>query len=75
MKNFSVLFSISLLFLAGSFLVPRPLWSQSFFSTVIDLPIMPGLAEVNNETFFFDKPSGRIVEAVASGRPASPIGR
>jgi hypothetical protein len=33
-----------------------------------DLPLMPGLAAVPGAGIAFDKPSGRIVEAYATGR-------
>lgn len=39
----------------------------AFFSNVEDLPLMPGLREVVEEGMVFDKPEGRIVEAVAVG--------
>ena len=31
------------------------------------VPLMPGLSEVEEETVVFDKPEGRIVDAVATG--------
>ena len=40
----------------------------AFFSAVEDLPLMPGLQEVADEGMIFDKPEGRIVEAVAAGK-------
>ena len=41
---------------------------EGFFSTVNDLPLMPGLSEIEAATTVFDKPGGRIVEAYAEGR-------
>ncbi len=41
--------------------------SVSFVTGVEDLPLMAGLDEDVEAGFWFDKPSGRIVEAVASG--------
>ena len=38
-----------------------------FFSDVEDLPLMSGLREVVDEGMVFDKPEGRIVEAIAIG--------
>ena len=38
-----------------------------FFSTLEDLPVMSGLVEVVGEGMVFDKPEGRVVEAVAAG--------
>ena len=39
----------------------------SFVTGVDDLPLMAGLSEDVGSTVHFDKPSGRIVEALASG--------
>jgi hypothetical protein len=39
-----------------------------FVEGISDLPLMPGLAPVPEETLVFDKPAGRIVQAVAAGR-------
>ncbi|MCB1532858.1 MAG: hypothetical protein KDJ35_08310 [Alphaproteobacteria bacterium] len=36
-----------------------------FFSAIPDLPIMPGLRELPDQTVVFDKAQGRIVESVA----------
>ena len=33
-----------------------------FFSVLEDVPVMPGLMEVEDSALFFDKPQGRIVE-------------
>ena len=38
-----------------------------FIAEIDDLPLMPGLAEVEGAGVVFDKPSGRIVEAYARG--------
>ena len=38
-----------------------------FFSTLDDLPLMSGLVEIVGEGMVFDKPEGRVVEAVAAG--------
>ncbi len=43
----------------------------AFVSGIEDLPLMPGLEEVDETTMVFDTPAGRIVEASASG----PVGR
>ena len=42
--------------------------STEYFESLADLPIAPGLAEERDEAMVFDKPDGRIVEVVASGR-------
>ena len=39
--------------------------SVVFFSAIQDMPIMPGLHELADQTVMFDKPQGRIIEAVA----------
>ena len=39
----------------------------AFVSGIEDLPLMPGLVEVDETTMVFDTPGGRIVEALASG--------
>jgi hypothetical protein len=45
-----------------------PAWAQGFVPGTEDLPLMPGLAVQANSAVVFDKPQGRIVEAVARGR-------
>lgn len=37
-----------------------------FFSTLNDVPLMPGLQELPERSLSFDKPEGRIVEAFAA---------
>ena len=39
----------------------------TFVSGTSDLPLMPGLAEIQGTSTVFDKPSGRIVETYATG--------
>ena len=39
-----------------------------FFSAIDDLPLMDGLNEVESGTMVFDSPSGRIVEALSTGK-------
>ncbi len=36
-----------------------------FFSSMQDVPLVAGLAELSDQTVTFDKPEGRIVESVA----------
>ena len=45
-------------------------WSaeNAFVDGIDDLPLMPGLAAVADQSLVFDKPDGRIVQAVATGR-------
>lgn len=41
-----------------------------FFRGIEDFPLMPGLTEIPDATLIFDSPSGRFVEAYATGRVA-----
>jgi len=41
--------------------------ADGFLDGIPDLPLMPGLTESPESGLVFDKPSGRIVEAVAAG--------
>ena len=41
---------------------------RPFVSAIDDLPLMPGLHEAAQRDMVFDTPSGRIVEAFATGR-------
>lgn len=51
-----------------------PLWAvqpaaqdaPQFFSSLEDIPLMPGLQELPDQALFFDKPEGRIIEARAA---------
>ncbi|MFN3230823.1 MAG: hypothetical protein ACE363_01545 [Alphaproteobacteria bacterium] len=38
-----------------------------YVAGVSGVPLMPGLTELEDETVVFDKPGGRIVDAVATG--------
>lgn len=42
--------------------------AQAFLGAIADMPLMPGLLEEKSAGVSFDKPQGRIVEAVARGR-------
>ena len=44
--------------------------AAEFLRDVDDLPLMPGLYEELDRGVVFDKPGGRVVEALASGRVA-----
>jgi hypothetical protein len=39
---------------------------QQFFQTLNDIPLMPGLYEMLEESVVFDKPEGRIAESAAA---------
>jgi hypothetical protein len=42
--------------------------ADAFVDGIADLPLMPGLAGMADQSLVFDKPGGRIVQAVAAGR-------
>ena len=46
--------------------------ATSFFTSIQDMPLMPGLVELPDQTVIFDKPEGRIIESVASLESVSP---
>lgn len=60
----AMVFAVQISLLAAAF-------AQSYVAGIDDLPLMPGLAEQEAEGLVFDKPEGRIVEAVASGAGTS----
>ena len=41
--------------------------SDRFVAGIADLPLMPGLYLVHEETVIFEKPAGRLVRAIAKG--------
>ena len=46
-------------------LLNAPAHAEAFFESIQDLPLMPGLEELSEYTVRFDKPEGRVIEAVA----------
>ena len=50
---------------------PRVAQATAFLADVDDLPLAPGLIEDAGSRMAFDKPGGRIVQALASG-PVAP---
>lgn len=44
---------------------------SKFFSTLSDIPLMPGLYEVTRDSVSFDKAEGRIVETAAASETLS----
>jgi hypothetical protein len=52
---------------ALAMLLAPPAWAEGFLGAYEDLPLAPGLTEVPGSGVVFDSPSGRIVEAHASG--------
>lgn len=63
-KRFLYLFCAIVLCLA-----PVAIHAQdvTFFTNLNDVPVMADLAELPNEGFVFDKPEGRVIEAIAVG--------
>jgi hypothetical protein len=41
--------------------------AQNFLQAAADVPLMPGLAEIDGAATVFDKPDGRIIETLAEG--------
>ena len=54
-------------FLVLMLIAPYAALSQSFFQSIEDLPLAPGLTEAVNEGISFDSPQGRIATALARG--------
>jgi hypothetical protein len=46
--------------------------AAQFFSSIQDMPLMPGLREMTDQMLVFDKPEGRIVESLALVQSATP---
>jgi hypothetical protein len=44
-----------------------PTAGAAFVAGIEDLPLMPGLNETNTESVVFATPTGRIIQAIASG--------
>lgn len=61
---------LAALALLGVCAAPARAQLHSYIAEVEDLPLMPGLAEVEGAGVIFDKPDGRIVEAYAQGEVA-----
>ena len=57
-----------LAFVVAAFCAWPVLADNAFVAGISDLPLMPGLTEVAGTSTVFDKPSGRIVEAYATGK-------
>lgn len=62
-----------ILLFAALFFAVQPVFAQdsrdgpAFLTTINDVPLMPGLQELEDEALVFDKPSGRIAETTAAG--------
>jgi hypothetical protein len=56
------------LFAAHAAVPPLAAQDAGFLQSVQDLPLMEGLSEIEAESAVFDKPQGRIIDAVAVGQ-------
>jgi len=45
-----------------------PVWATGYLDAVEDMPLMEGLTETGDGGIIFDKPDGRIVRTVATGK-------
>ena len=59
--------SLGLLALAALLVMPATAGEPKYLSAVNDLPLPPGLVEDVGAGLSFDKPGGRIIEALARG--------
>jgi hypothetical protein len=51
-----------------------PVAPAKFFSSMQDIPLVPGITELSDQAVTFDKPQGRIVESVAEIETGNPAG-
>lgn len=58
MRHVLVFFFVMILFVSHA-------WAQGFFNSLPDVPLMPGLIELEDQAVSFDKPEGRILMAYA----------
>lgn len=66
MKKFVLTFFVLVFSFCSSALTAQTQqYEAQFFSTIRDIPLMPGLKELTDQTLVFDKPEGRIIESVA----------
>jgi hypothetical protein len=63
MRKLLALFAVFALVLGGA----APASAESFLGVYEDLPLAPGLAEVQGSGLSFDSPAGRIIEGYAKG--------
>jgi hypothetical protein len=70
MRMRRVLFGLSTALLIA--LLATPVCAEGFLSVYEDLPLAPGLTEVDGSTLTFDSPTGRIVDAYAKGAVTAP---
>ena len=70
MRKFVKILSVTAVFLFLAALSAGAEEGPVFFRNIADVPVMPGLSEIYNEGFVFDKAEGRLVEARAIVRNA-----
>jgi hypothetical protein len=67
---FSSLLGVLILAAGLSFASAKAADETAYLAGIEDVPLMDGLSEDTEAGVVFDKPSGRIVEAVAAGSPS-----
>ncbi len=55
----------AILLMLGFSVVAFPVLAQAFFLNLPDIPVMPGLVEIEERGLRYDKPEGRILFAAA----------
>ena len=65
-KYFLIIVLMAVFGISGYALAQDQTTETIFFSGYQDIPVMPGLAEIEGRSFTFDKPEGDITEIVAS---------
>ena len=58
--------AVTMMTVSGGAVAPATA-QDAFFTTVADLPLMPGLEEHLDTALVFDNPGGRIIEVTAAG--------
>jgi len=65
LKNlFICFFALGLLICKPVFATESKPTEQSYFNVLPDIPLMPEMAELEDQSFSFDKEEGRVVETV-----------
>jgi hypothetical protein len=67
MRLTALIFFFSLLAVSGAARAE----AAKFFQELSDVPLMPGMVELEGSGMVFDKPEGRIVQAAAAGHGVS----
>lgn len=67
MRSFVALLVFVVVCASQPVLAQAPQDGPAFLTTINDVPLMPGLQELEDEALVFDKPSGRIAETTAAG--------